>query len=390
MTVHKSSELLVNRANIIDSIDTPVRLIRHTMRDKAISRHDLGMSVIHAIGSDGFAQLSAALDMLDPDFRRLLIEGAYADIIARPNLALKHRELITVAVLTVMGNTEATLKYHAGGMLNTGWAPQAVLATVWLTRRYAGMPVAMAGLRNVFMLLRAHGVDAGFDACTAASCDATVARMLDDPEQPLDALTPKERALATLAIVIALENRHDAVRRHLNACLRLGWTRSELTEVLIQLTGYLGWPLVLPVTRIALDVLGDIERRAASNDAGMCCTPDTPDDLDGIPPELARYLDASHAPASRHGEALDRAKARLLTAIACLTCLSRNADADALVMHMREALSLGASRDEIVDAIAGALPYAGVPAAQSALAEAERLFASTGSHPAAERENAAA
>ncbi len=60
--------------------------------------------------------------------------------------------------------------------------------------------------------------------------------------------------LATLAIVMALPNQHPAVRQHLKVCRRLGWTRKELTEVLIQLTGYIGWPLVLPLTRIALDV----------------------------------------------------------------------------------------------------------------------------------------
>ncbi|EDT43755.1 carboxymuconolactone decarboxylase family protein [Burkholderia ambifaria] len=354
------------------------------------------MSVIHAIGSQGFSDLSAALDSLDPEFKRLLIEGAYADIIARPNLSLKHRELVTVAVLTTMGNADSTLKYHAAGMLNTGWAPDAVLATVLQTLEYAGVPVAMAGVRHVVTVLRERGIDIGHAANPFEPFEpyeSVIAGTRELQQQHLEALTPKERELATLAIVIALENQHAAVRQHLNACLHVGWTRRELTEVLIQLTGYIGWPLVLPVSRIALDVFGAAEQ---ANGSATQATPDrdrgaraAPVCTADISPEPARHLGEPGASTSTV-DSVEHAKARHLTAIACLTCLARNADTEALVMHIRDARLLGASRHEIVDAIAGALPYAGVLATQSALAEANRLFASTDLHAASRQENAAA
>ncbi len=363
------------------------------MHAKTISRHKIGMSVIHAIGSEGFTDLSAALDSLDPDFKRLLIEGAYADIIARPNLSLKHRELVTVAVLTTMGNADSPLKYHAAGMLNTGWAPEAVLATVLQTLEYAGVPVAMAGVRHVVTVLRARGIAIGQAANPFGPYASAVACTRELRQQHLDALTPKERELATLGIVIALENQHAAVRQHLNACLHVGWTRHELTEVLIQLTGYIGWPLVLSMSRIALDVF------AAAEQAHVAPTQATPErdryahtaPVCGanISPELARHLDEPSASTSS-ADSVEHAKARHLTVIACLTCLARNADTEALVMHIRDARLLGASRHEIVNTITGALPYAGVLATQSALAEANRLFASTDLHAAATHENAAA
>ncbi|KUZ72461.1 carboxymuconolactone decarboxylase [Burkholderia ubonensis] len=357
------------------------------------------MSVIQAIGNGGFTSLSAALDSLDPDFKRLLVEGAYADIIARPNLSLKHRELVTVAVLATTGNADSALKYHAGGMLNTGWTPEALLETVWQTLFHAGVPVAMTGVRHAAAVLRERGVAVGREADLLGQYEAAVTYMLERRPQPFNALTLKERALATLAIVMALENQHDAVRQHLKACLRLGWTRGELTEVLIQLTGYVGWPLVLPMSRIALDVFDATPDEpgaepkstvAAQNALAFDpCAPGASACIADTAAELARHLGESDASTSRV-DSVDRAKARHLTAIACLTCLARNADVEALGAHMREVLLLGASHHEIVDVIIGAMPLAGVLAVQSALCAANRLFASTGQHAAPEQENALA
>ncbi|WP_175014498.1 carboxymuconolactone decarboxylase family protein [Burkholderia lata] len=357
------------------------------------------MSVIHAIGDEGFVSLSAALDRLDPDFKRLLVEGAYADIIARPNLSLKHRELVTVAVLATMGNADSALKYHAGGMLNTGWAPHALIETVFETLYYAGAPVAMAGTCHVLTLLRERDIDIGHDVDIFREPESALATMLEHRQRPFNALTPKERRLATLAIVIALENRHDAVRAHLHACLQVGWTRGELTEVLIQLTGYIGWPLVLPVSRIALEVFEVFE--AAQDDAAVRqsgapaewnplerdpCPPEAPAGIADMSPAIARCLDRLADPASR-AEPVEHAKARHLTAIACLTCLARNADADSLAAHIRDARLSGTLQHEIVDAIVGTLPHAGVLAVQWGLRVANRSFASAGSHATREHDN---
>ncbi|WP_174967063.1 carboxymuconolactone decarboxylase family protein [Burkholderia lata] len=358
------------------------------------------MSVIHAIGDEGFIGLSAALDRLDPDFKRLLVEGAYADIIARPNLSLKYRELVTVAVLTTMGNAGSALKYHAGGMLNTGWAPQALLETAFETLYYAGAPVAMAGMRHVLALLRERDIDIGHDVDLVQEYESAIATMHQRRQRPsFDALTPKERRLATLAIVIALENRHDAVRVHLNACLQVGWTRSELTEVLIQLTGYIGWPLVLPVSRIALDVFDAAQDDAAAVQSNArpernalerdLCPPDAAAGIADMAPAIARCLDRLADPAS-HVEPVEHAKARHLTAIACLTCLARNADADALATHIHGACLSGTSQHEIVDAIVGALPHAGTLAVQWALLVASRSFATADPHAARSHRNVAA
>ncbi|CAB3746807.1 carboxymuconolactone decarboxylase family protein [Paraburkholderia solisilvae] len=391
------------------------------------SLHDVGMAVIHAIGDAGFDSLSSALDGLDPGFRRLLVEGAYAGIIARPNLALKHRELITVAVLTTMGNAESALKYHAAGMLNTGWSADELLETVLHTLVYAGVPTTVAAVRIVSKVFSERGIEIGHEMRPAPRraerCDPHVAWLVtresersgalsaqvhDDFTKRVyaaawsrSALSLKDRQLATLAVAIAQENQPDAVRLHLDACLRIGWTRSELTEVLIQLTGYIGWPLILPITRMALDVFertakeGLSQARSADEPTEEKTEGNTEEAIEGlavsrlsvsgqfalslpeglaqISPVVARYLEDLGLVGYVY-ESAEETKARRLTDIACLACVARQADAEMLSEHVKDALSSGASKREIVEAILRALPHAGVFATRHGLDMATKVF----------------
>lgn len=185
----------------------------------------------------------------------------------------------------------------------------------------------------------------------------------------------------------------------MKACLHLGWTRNELTEVLIQLTGYIGWPLVLPVARIALDVFDATQGCSSATQANAFAetqarecdryAPYAPKEIAEITHDIARCLDEPGA-ATANLESFEHAKARHLTAIACLTCLARNADADVLATHVRDVLSLGASRQDIVEAIVGTLPHAGVLAAQSTLLVENQLLASADSPAAGVQETTAA
>jgi 4-carboxymuconolactone decarboxylase len=385
------------------------------------SMYERGMAVIRTIGDEGFDSLSAALDRLDPDFKRLLVEGGYAEIIARPKLALKHRELVTVAVLATMGNADSAFKYHASGMLNTGWSAEELLETVLHTSVYAGIPVALAGIRMVCAMLAERGIDVTHKKSPfvreVALRETNLAQWLRSQHEQFDslpaelrqvfanvaygtalnrpALSIKDRQLATLAITMACENRWSAVRLHLRACVRLGWTRSELTEVLIQLTGYIGWPLVLPITRIALDVFdeatgGDsydgavasqaaeqVEVRMAHQPADKLSAFALPQDIADLSPLIAQYLAQMGSTTSRF-DSVEAARASRLSDVACLTCLARNADAEVLGAHVREALVLGASRRDVVDAILSALPHAGVLAVEYGFNVASRIFATIG------------
>lgn len=64
----------------------------------------------------------------------------------------------------------------------------------------------------------------------------------------------------TLVCVVsdAATGRHPELDIHLRFALRQGWTEKELTEVLIQLSGYVGVPLIREAMIVAKDVFADV------------------------------------------------------------------------------------------------------------------------------------
>lgn len=395
------------------------------MREQESSRYEIGMTVIRAVGDEGFDRLSSALDRLDPDFKRLLVEGGYADLIARPNLALKYRELLTVAVLATMGKAESALKYHAAGMLNTGWTPDELLETVLQTLIYSGVGAAISGVHIVSAVFLERGIkverkeahstkDREVSNSDLASLlknsheifgvfprkvQETFTHMVSRIARDRSTLTLKDREIVALAIAIAHGNQPTAVRLHLETCLKLGWRRTELTEVLIQLTGYIGWPLILPIAAMALEVFEESEKgtvpkivpaqvavtvaTSGSLPTGACTEFAVPKGVASLSPSIGQYLEdmglgGNELPSAEPG------LARRLSDIACLTCLARNADADVMAEYVKEALSLGASKQDIVDAVLRALPLAGALAVRFGLVVANQVFESATQIEAAE------
>ena len=110
------------------------------------TRYERGLSVLEALDREQGARILAALDEIAPDFGRLLVEFAFADICARPGLDLKSRELATFAALTALGTAPAQLRVHIQAALNLGWSREEVTEVIMQMAVYAGFPAAMNGL----------------------------------------------------------------------------------------------------------------------------------------------------------------------------------------------------------------------------------------------------
>ena len=86
------------------------------------------------------------LSAISPDFARLLIEFPFGDVLSRPGLDLKTRELATVATLAALGNAPLGLKVHIHGALNVGCTRQEIVELMMQMAVYAGFPAAVDGL----------------------------------------------------------------------------------------------------------------------------------------------------------------------------------------------------------------------------------------------------
>ncbi|TSD89851.1 carboxymuconolactone decarboxylase [Mycobacterium sp. KBS0706] len=389
-------------------------------REQKPSRWDAGIAAIRAVGGDDYDRMVRPLFQLSPEFHRLLIEHGYGELVGRPELSLKTRELVTVGVLCVMGNAPSALKFHCAGMLNTGWTPRQLVEIVIQSFVHGGFQAAFSGLGLVREVLRERAIDldtTDLDPAVSRPEAGSSGPLLRKPKPDADlspdlarliaefgdtelwtrpGLEPRDRQLATLGMIIARSNQAGDVRDGLEACLRCGWTRSELIEVLIQMTGYIGWPRVLALAGASLEVFERYEveqprdsdqEKEGFDSAGPAVIEEgsrfekwprvwrgreyPPDqtfltDIEDIAPDLVRQYTSVATRGVFVRPGLD-AKTRELVTVAALAMTGRVIDTEPFKRHVNAALNAGAERQEVTEAVLQLLPYAGAVVTKQAM-----------------------
>ena len=98
------------------------------------------MVEINEIGAEAFRD---RMEDFAPDLYRDTVEFVYGNILSRPVLELKTRELITVAALIALGDTRSQLMFHINGALNVGCTREEVMEVIIQMGVYAGWPAAL-------------------------------------------------------------------------------------------------------------------------------------------------------------------------------------------------------------------------------------------------------
>ncbi|BBD07536.1 carboxymuconolactone decarboxylase family protein [Desulfovibrio ferrophilus] len=109
-------------------------------------RFDRGWAKLKEIDGEAGEKVVAALNDVAPDLGQVCIEFAFGDVMSRPGLDLKSRELCTVAALTALGNAAPQLEVHIHGALNVGCTPEEIVEVVIQMAVYAGFPAALNGM----------------------------------------------------------------------------------------------------------------------------------------------------------------------------------------------------------------------------------------------------
>jgi len=94
-------------------------------------------------------EIDATLNKLmeiSPDLCRYTVEFPYGDILCRPGLDLRSREIATVAALTVLGNAPNQLNAHISMALNSGCTKEEITEVIIQMAIYAGFPAAWNGM----------------------------------------------------------------------------------------------------------------------------------------------------------------------------------------------------------------------------------------------------
>jgi 4-carboxymuconolactone decarboxylase len=109
-------------------------------------RRERGLRALAAITGEAGVAVVDGLRGIAPDFADWIIDFSYGDVMARPGLDLRSRQLATIAALTALGNAQPQLRVHIEGALKVGCRPQEIIEVILQMAVFAGFPAAVNGL----------------------------------------------------------------------------------------------------------------------------------------------------------------------------------------------------------------------------------------------------
>ncbi|WP_354641721.1 carboxymuconolactone decarboxylase family protein [Kitasatospora camelliae] len=108
-------------------------------------REQHGAEVMRTLGIDPNAVI-AGVAPLDERFGHTIVEYIFGDIVGRPELDLRTRQLATLAILTTLGGCEPQLETHLRATLRAGATRAEIVALLTHVAAYAGIPKVMNAL----------------------------------------------------------------------------------------------------------------------------------------------------------------------------------------------------------------------------------------------------
>ena len=102
-----------------------------------------GKEVLDAIDGDAGAKVIDALADVSPELAHQVVAWAFGEMYARPALAPRERQLVTLGILTALGGCEPQLDVHVNASLNVGLTPDEITETMLHAAVYCGFPRAL-------------------------------------------------------------------------------------------------------------------------------------------------------------------------------------------------------------------------------------------------------
>lgn len=121
--------------------------------DHPEERRERGLKTLQHLSGEAEPSVVTSLADIAPDLGRFIAEFAYGDVLTRPELDLRDRELVTIGALAALGNAAPQLRFHINGALNAGCTRAEVIEALIQIAVYAGFPAAINAVeaaREVF------------------------------------------------------------------------------------------------------------------------------------------------------------------------------------------------------------------------------------------------
>jgi 4-carboxymuconolactone decarboxylase len=163
-TLHRNHPDPIDETPPMPVADASVRAATHVAtlpRDETPAldgRHARGLHALAEItGATGESVVESLRDIA-PDLADWIVDFSYGDVMSRPGLDRRTRQLATIAALTALGHCAPQLKVHITGALNVGCTRQEIVEVILQMTVYAGFPAAINALNLAREVFTARGV----------------------------------------------------------------------------------------------------------------------------------------------------------------------------------------------------------------------------------------
>ncbi|MEV5241210.1 carboxymuconolactone decarboxylase family protein [Streptomyces cinnamoneus] len=115
----------------------------HPSDDSREARFERGLAVLHRVDGEAGQRVVDSLSDVSPELAHQVVAWGFGEIYARPGLAPRDRQLVTLGMLTALGGCEPQLEVHVGAALNTGLTPAEITEALLHSAVYCGFPKAL-------------------------------------------------------------------------------------------------------------------------------------------------------------------------------------------------------------------------------------------------------
>lgn len=119
------------------------------------NRREIALEILRQLDADAPDDVSAVLDAISPDLFDIVFGFTCTDVLARPGIDLKTREMLTVAALTAMGNAPDQLGFHIRAAMKLGVSREEIVEIMLQMAVYGGVPAFMKGMAVAIKFLDA-------------------------------------------------------------------------------------------------------------------------------------------------------------------------------------------------------------------------------------------
>ncbi|MFI2365496.1 carboxymuconolactone decarboxylase family protein [Promicromonospora sp. NPDC019610] len=117
-----------------------------------------GKAALDSIHDDAGHGVIESLADIAPELGHQIVAWGYGDILSRPELDPRERQLVTLGILTALGGSEPQLEVHIGASLNVGLTPQQIVEVFLHSSVYCGFPRALNAVATAKRVFAERGL----------------------------------------------------------------------------------------------------------------------------------------------------------------------------------------------------------------------------------------